>query len=109
MHSLIVACVAYKVHPDKICYKQEIWRRESMDTVTAVRNRILALCGEREITINKLATISALPPSSIKNILYGKSQNPKLITIKMICDGLGITLGEFFSTPEFDGLEQEIK
>ena len=66
-----------------------------MDTVTAVRNRILALCGEREITINKLATISALPPSSIKNILYGKSQNPKLITIKMICDGLGITLGEF--------------
>ena len=80
-----------------------------MDTVTAVRNRILALCGERDITINKLATVSALPPSSIKNILYGKSLNPKLITIKMICDGLGITLGEFFSTPEFDGLEQEIK
>ena len=80
-----------------------------MDTVTAVRNRILALCGEREITINKLATISALPPSSIKNILYGKSQNPKLITIKMICDGLGITLGECFSTAEFDRLEQEIK
>ena len=77
-----------------------------MDTVTAVRNRILALCGEREITINKLATISALPPSSIKNILYGKSQNPKLITIKMICDGLGITLGEFFSTSEFDELDQ---
>ena len=80
-----------------------------MDTVTVVRNRILALCGEREITINKLAAISALPPLSIKNILYGKSQNPKLITIKMICDGLGITLGEFFSTPEFDELEQEIK
>lgn len=82
-----------------------------MDTVTAVRNRILELCGERgiSISINKLATISALPPSSIKNILYGKSQNPKLITIKMICDGLDITLGEFFSTPEFDSLEQELK
>ena len=80
-----------------------------MDTVTAVRNRILELCGERGTSINKLATISALPPSSIKNILYGKSQNPKLITIKMICDGLDITLGEFFSTPEFDGLEQELK
>ena len=80
-----------------------------MDTIAAVRNRILQLCGEREISINKLATISALPPSSIKNIRYGKSQNPKLITIKMICDGLGITLGEFFSTPEFDSLEQEIK
>ena len=79
-----------------------------MDTITAVRNRILQLCGEREISINKLATICALPPSSIKNILYGKSQNPKLITIKMICDGLGITLGEFFDTPEFDALEQEV-
>lgn len=80
-----------------------------MDTVTAVKNRILALCDEYGISINKLATISALPPSSIKNILYGKSQNPKLLTIKMICDGLGITLGQFFNTPEFDSLEQEIK
>lgn len=79
-----------------------------MRTVIAVRNRILQLCGEREISINRLATICALPPSSIKNILYGKSQNPKLLTIKMICDGLEITLGEFFSTPEFDALEQEI-
>lgn len=80
-----------------------------MDTLTAVKNRILYLCDERGISINKLATISALPPSSVKNILYGKSQNPKLLTIKMICDGLGITLGEFFSTSEFDDLEQEIK
>lgn len=80
-----------------------------MDTLTAVRDRILELCGNRDISINKLATISALPPSSIKNILYGKSQNPKLLTIKMICDGLGITLGDFFDTPVFDSLEQEIK
>ena len=80
-----------------------------MEVVTAVRNRILQLCGEREISINKLAAMCALPPSSIKNILYGKSQNPKLLTIKMICDGLDLTLGEFFSTPEFDGLDLEIK
>ena len=80
-----------------------------MDTVTAVKFRIMQLCDERDININRLATICALPPSSIKNILYGKSQNPKLLTIKMICDGLDITLGEFFSTPEFDSLEQEIK
>ena len=80
-----------------------------MELVEAVRNRILRLCGERNISINRLATLSALPPSSIKNILYDKSQNPKLATIKMICDGLEITLGEFFSTPEFDALEQEIK
>ena len=80
-----------------------------MDTVNAVKFRIMQLCDERDISINRLATICALPPSSIKNILYGKSQNPKLLTIKMICDGLDITLGEFFSTPEFDSLEQEIK
>jgi len=80
-----------------------------MDTVTAVKNRIFELCNERDISINKLATLSALPPSSLKNILYGKSLNPKLLTIKLICDGLDITLGEFFSTPEFDNLEQEIK
>ncbi len=80
-----------------------------MSTVNTVRDRILQLCEERNISINHLATISALPPSSVKNILYGKSQNPKLLTIKLICDGLGITLGEFFSTPAFDALEQEIK
>ncbi len=80
-----------------------------MDTVSAVKNRILEICGKRNISINKLATICGLPPSSIKNILYGKSQNPKLLTIKMICDGLDMTLGEFFSTKEFDSLEQEIK
>ena len=80
-----------------------------MDTISAVKNRILRLCAERNITINRLATLSALPPSSVKNILYGKSNDPKLLTIKKLCDGLDITLGEFFSTDEFDGLEPEIK
>lgn len=80
-----------------------------MDTITAIRNRILQLCEERNLTINKLATICALPPSSVKSILYGNSQNPKILTIKMICDGLDITLAEFFNTPEFNNLEQEIK
>lgn len=80
-----------------------------MNTIMAVRNRILQLCGERNISLNKLANISALPPSSLKNILYGKSQNPKILTIKMICDGLDITLAEFFDTTEFNNLKQEIK
>lgn len=80
-----------------------------MDTITAVKNRILILCEQRNMTINKLANLSAIPPSSLKNILYGKSQNPKILTIKMLCDGLGITLGEFFSTAEFDALEQTIE
>ena len=85
------------------------YRRDTMTTVEAVRNRILQLCEARNMSINRLATVCALPPSSIKNILYGKSQNPKLLTVKMICDGLDITLGEFFSTEEFDCLEQEIR
>ena len=80
-----------------------------MNTVDVVRNRILTLCGERDISINKRANISGMPPSSLKNILYHKSMNPKILTIKILCDGLGITLGEFFSTPEFDSLEQELK
>ena len=80
-----------------------------MNTTDAVRDRILRLCEECGTSINRLATVSALPPSSIKNILYGKSRNPKLLTIKLICDGLDITLGQFFSTPEFDGLEQELE
>ena len=80
-----------------------------METVKAIRDRILHLCAERNISINKLATLSALPPSSVKNILYGKSNDPKILTIKKMCDGLDITLAEFFATPEFDALEQEIK
>jgi len=80
-----------------------------MKTVSTIRNRIIQLCEKQNITINGLATIAGLPPSSIKNILYGKSLNPKVITIKMICDGLGITLEEFFGTDEFNNLEQEIK
>ena len=80
-----------------------------MNTVSAIRDRILHLCSERSITINKLATLSALPPSSIKNILYGKSKDPKILTIKRICDGLDITLIDFFNDPLFEHLEQEIQ
>ena len=80
-----------------------------MDTYTTVKNRILQLLGERNMSIHQLAMESAIAPSSIKNILYGKSQNPGIVTIKMLCDGFGITLIEFFDTPEFANLEQEIK
>ena len=59
--------------------------------------------------IHKLATESGVPPSTIKNILYGKSQNPGIVTIKMLCDGMGITLIEFFDTEEFKNLEQELQ
>ena len=80
-----------------------------MDTYTTVKNRLLVLCEQHDMSIHKLATESAVAPSTIKNILYGKSKNPGIVTLKMLCDGLGITLIEFFDTPEFKNLEQEIK
>lgn len=80
-----------------------------METYTTVKNRILYLCQEKRMTINKLATESGVAPSTIKNILYGKSCNPGIVTLKMLCDGFGITLIEFFNTEEFENLEQEIK
>ena len=80
-----------------------------MDTYTTVKNRLLQLLGEKKMSIHKLAMESAVAPSSIKNILYGKSQNPGIVTIKMLCDGFGITLVEFFNTEEFKNLEQEIR
>lgn len=67
-----------------------------MSTIEVIRLRILKLCEERKITINKLANISGLSPSSLKSIPYGNSNNPTILTIKILCDGLGITLGEFF-------------
>lgn len=80
-----------------------------MSTYTMVKNRILELLGERNMSIHKLAMESAVAPSSIKNILYGKSQNPGIVTLKMLCDGFGITLIDFFDTEEFKNLEQEIR
>ena len=81
----------------------------SMDMYSAVKNRILQLLGEKKLSIHKLAMESAVAPSSIKNILYGKSKNPGVVTIKMLCDGFGITVIEFFDTEVFKKLEQEIK
>ncbi len=80
-----------------------------MNTYIAVKNRLLQLCGERHITINKLATESGVSPSTIKNILYGKSINPGIVTLKLLCDGLGIPLANFFQSEEFTRLEQEMQ
>ena len=80
-----------------------------MDTVEAVANRIAELCAERGITINGLSYLSGVPNSTIMGIFYKRSKNPGITNIKKLCDGLQITLGSFFSTPEFDALEQEIK
>lgn len=80
-----------------------------MDTREAIVFRIKQLCDERNLTPNGLSNLAAVPQATVKSILNGESQNPGTVTIKKLCDGLEITLGEFFSTPEFDALEQEIK
>ena len=80
-----------------------------MNTKQAVADRIVELCKEKGIAINAIANISGVPPMTVYSMLNAKSKNPGIVTIKKLCDGLGITLGEFFSTKEFDELEQEIK
>lgn len=80
-----------------------------MTVTDAVTNRLLSLCGQRGWTIHTLAIVSGLSPSTVKSILYGNSRNPGVVTIKILCDGLGISLEEFFSGPEFENLEQEIQ
>jgi len=80
-----------------------------MDTQKVVVLRIRRLCQEKGFTPNGIALYSAVPQATLKSILGGESKNPGIVTIKKLCDGFGITLGEFFNTPEFDSLEQEIK
>ena len=71
----------------------------------AVAKRILEYCEERKITPNKLCTMSGIIQSTVNSIFSGRSQNPKLGTIQCLCEGLGITLKEFFDSPLFDDLE----
>ena len=80
-----------------------------MNTKEAVAARILELCDERNITVNALATNSGISPSTLYSMLNEKSQNPGVISIKKLCDGLEISIREFFDSDHFDGLEQEIK
>ena len=80
-----------------------------MNTKQAIANRIIQLCDNNNIAVNELAARAGISPSTVYSILDERSQNPGTVTIKKLCDGLDITLGEFFSTPEFDALEQEIK
>ena len=75
----------------------------------AVRQRIIQLCQERDISINKLSSISGVTQSTVNNIVSGRNNSATVSTIKKLCDGLGITIDEFFHSELFAGLEQEIK
>lgn len=80
-----------------------------MNAKQAVARRIIELCRERDLAINALANLSGVSPSTIYSMLNEKSQNPGVVSIKKLCDGLEISLRTFFDSPLFDNLEQEIQ
>lgn len=80
-----------------------------MNAKQAAAQRIMELCKGRNITVNTLANDTGVPPTTIYSMLNTKSRNPGIVTIKQVCDGLDISLREFFDSPIFDDLEQEIR
>ena len=75
----------------------------------AVKERILELCHQKDLSINKLSTMSGVSQSTVNNIVSGRNRSATISTIKKLCDGMGITIEEFFNSNLFRGLEQEIK
>ncbi len=75
----------------------------------AVTERFQRLCSERHIKLNELANLSGVTPSTAYSMMDQRRRDISIVTIKKFCDGLNISLGEFFNAPEFDDLEQEIK
>lgn len=80
-----------------------------MNIGEAVKARILELCQERDITINKLSSLSGVTQSTVNNIVSGRNRSTTISTIKKLCDGLGITIEGFFHSELFKDLEQELK
>lgn len=75
----------------------------------AVKERILQLCKDRDWSINKLCTVSGVTQSTVNNIVSGRNNSATVSTIQKLCDGLGITIEDFFSSELFQDLEQEIQ
>ena len=80
-----------------------------MNIGEAVKERILELCREHDISVNKLSSMSGVTQSTVNNTVSGRNNSATVSTIKKLCDGLGITIEEFFNSELFRGLEQEIK
>lgn len=80
-----------------------------MGVKDAVTKRFAAICRQRKIKYNELAVRSGVTPSTVYSMMDPRRRNISITTIKMLCDGLDISLAEFFSGPEFEGLEQEIQ
>lgn len=80
-----------------------------MNIGEATKLRIQELCKEKKITVNRLSTICGITQSTLNNIISGRNNNTTISTIKKICDGLEITIQEFFEAECFYNLNQEIK
>ena len=80
-----------------------------MTVKQAVVARFLSLCAQRCICPNQLATLSGVTPSTVYSMLDERRNNLSIHTIKILCDGLDVTLAEFFDAPVFAALEQEIE
>lgn len=80
-----------------------------MNISQAVIKRIEELCKERNLTINALSNISGVTQSTVNDIVTGKTYNAGIATIKKLCDGLGISVKDFFNSDLFNDLEQEVK
>ena len=80
-----------------------------MNIGEAVRTRIIELCRQQDISINKLCSISGVTQSTVNNIVSGRNNSATISTIKKLCDGLDITIQEFFASNLFADLEQEIE
>lgn len=80
-----------------------------MNVGEAVKERILELCQQQNLSINKLSSISGVTQSTVNNIVSGRNRSATVSTIKKLCDGLGITIEEFFRSELFRNLEQELK
>ena len=74
----------------------------------AVINRIYDLSVEKNMSINAIAIEAGLPPSTLRNIINGKSKNPGIVTLEIICEGLNVSISDFFSAAFFSDIEQEI-
>ena len=80
-----------------------------MGVKDAVAARFESICRERKMTINELASRSGVTPYSVYSMMDPSRRNISIVLIKKLCDGLDLTLKQFFDGPEFDGLEQEIR
>ena len=75
----------------------------------AVKARVLELCHEKELTINRLSIVSGVTQSTVNNFISGRNHSITLSTLKKLCDGMNITIPDFFSSKLFENLEQELK